>query len=511
MGLLDSYPLSRDDLKEMRRGSLGGALPAGEEKDRQEGKSLRVAFVHPDLGLGGAERLVVDAAVELACNHNCEVEVFTAHHDEDRCFEETRQKTGRPLFKVTTKGEWFPRTLGGRFVALCAMVRCLIVAAHVASLSLVGKRYEGFRGAGSRGFDVVILDQVSVAVLPFVLTNFLIRLSYPRDAKRRGIRVVFYCHYPDLLLCQRSKRDERFAFVLWLKRLYRYPLDWLEEWTTGMAHAVLVNSNFTKEVFFATFRGLARRNLKVRVLYPAVATLAEDIPLGDSEMNPKDDLNPKAVAGGDLTAKTFLSINRFERKKDIGLAILALKETHEHLRSKAREPDPKGGQDDQEGIAGPKLPLPKLVIAGGYDARLPENVAYMGELRDLCRDLGLLPDYVSFFPSFTEDERTRLLEECACVVYTPQREHFGIVPLEAMAAGRPVVACNSGGPLETVLDGKTGFICEPTPGAFAAAMASICDMDEARAARMRRDAVDHIRRKFSRESFGRTLHTICTR
>ena len=33
-----------------------------------KGQNLRIAFCHPDLGLGGAERLVVDAACEL-CNH----------------------------------------------------------------------------------------------------------------------------------------------------------------------------------------------------------------------------------------------------------------------------------------------------------------------------------------------------------------------------------------------------------------------------------------------------------
>ena len=101
MGLLDSYPLSRDALKEMRRGSLGGALPAGEERDRQEGKSLRVAFVHPDLGLGGAERLVVDAAVELACNHNCEVEVFTAHLESKMSTAAALSICERPLYAIS--------------------------------------------------------------------------------------------------------------------------------------------------------------------------------------------------------------------------------------------------------------------------------------------------------------------------------------------------------------------------------------------------------------------------
>jgi len=49
-------------------------------------------------------------------------------------------------------------------------------------------------------------------------------------------RIVFYCHFPDLLLTQRTSK---------LKQLYRWPLDWLEEVTTGMADKVLVNSNFT--------------------------------------------------------------------------------------------------------------------------------------------------------------------------------------------------------------------------------------------------------------------------
>ena len=50
------------------------------------------------------------------------------------------------------------------------------------------------------------------------------------------------------------------------------------------------------------------------------------------------------------------------------------------------------------------------------------------------------------------------------MLYTPPREHFGIVPLEAMLAKTPVLAINFGGPLETVvnyngnnLDEATGY------------------------------------------------------
>lgn len=54
-----------------------------------------------------------------------------------------------------------------------------------------------------------------------------------------------------------------------------------------------------------------------------------------------------------------------------------------------------------------------------------------------------------------------LLKSAKLLVYTPSNEHFGIVPLEAMLVGVPVLAANTGGPLETVVDGKTGWHCPP--------------------------------------------------
>lgn len=55
----------------------------------QNRPSLRVAFIHPDLGIGGAEKLVVDAAVGLErLGHDCEI--ITSYHDPNHCFEPTR-------------------------------------------------------------------------------------------------------------------------------------------------------------------------------------------------------------------------------------------------------------------------------------------------------------------------------------------------------------------------------------------------------------------------------------
>lgn len=101
-------------------------------------------------------------------------------------------------------------------------------------------------------------------------------------------------------------------------------------------------------------------------------------------------------------------------------------------------------------------------------------------------------------------QRTLLLAACRAVVYTPQHEHFGIVPLEAMASSRPVIAVNSGGPTESVVSGSTGYLCEPTPAAFADAYEQL--LDSRRAATMGATARQHVVDKFSRASFGASLN-----
>ncbi len=66
------------------------------------GGTRTIAFIHPDLGIGGAERLVVDAAVGLqTLGHT--VFIYTSHHDPKHCFEETRNG----LLKVKVKNSTY--------------------------------------------------------------------------------------------------------------------------------------------------------------------------------------------------------------------------------------------------------------------------------------------------------------------------------------------------------------------------------------------------------------------
>lgn len=108
----------------------------------------------------------------------------------------------------------------------------------------------------------------------------------------------------------------------------------------------------------------------------------------------------------------------------------------------------------------------RLVIAGMVDAK---SRPYLENLRDLTSG----HDDVEFVLNPRDDDLFDLYDRCLAVLFTPPNEDWGIVPLEAMAFGKPVVAVNRGGPAESVLHGQTGFLCPPTPDEFAAAMESL--------------------------------------
>ncbi len=71
-------------------------------------------------------------------------------------------------------------------------------------------------------------------------------------------------------------------------------------------------------------------------------------------------------------------------------------------------------------------------------------------------------DNIEFEGRVSEEKKAELYKNC-CAFINPQEEDFGIVVVEAMACGRPVIAYASGGALETVIAGKTGeFFNEQT-------------------------------------------------
>ena len=74
-----------------------------------------------------------------------------------------------------------------------------------------------------------------------------------------------------------------------------------------------------------------------------------------------------------------------------------------------------------------------------------------------------------------------------------------------MAAYKPVIACNSGGPTETVKHEVTGFLCDPTPQGFSLAMGKFIQ-DPDLAQRMGECARQHVVESFSNKVFGQYLN-----
>ena len=73
---------------------------------------------------------------------------------------------------------------------------------------------------------------------------------------------------------------------------------------------------------------------------------------------------------------------------------------------------------------------------------------------------------IEFLGQLTDRELLGYYQRCQAVIF-PQEEDFGLVPLEAQACGRPVIAFRGGGVLETVIERKTGlFFTSQTPGAL---------------------------------------------
>jgi glycosyltransferase involved in cell wall biosynthesis len=83
-----------------------------------------------------------------------------------------------------------------------------------------------------------------------------------------------------------------------------------------------------------------------------------------------------------------------------------------------------------------------------------ERLVIAGDGPDMARLRALAGPTVSFTGWVSDDEIRELYGRCAAVLF-PGEEDFGIVPLEAMASGKPVVAFARGGALETVLEGPS--------------------------------------------------------
>jgi glycosyltransferase involved in cell wall biosynthesis len=154
-------------------------------------------------------------------------------------------------------------------------------------------------------------------------------------------------------------------------------------------------------------------------------------------------------------------------------------------------------------LAGGRLvPYKRLDLAVRAFAVLGLPLKIFGEGRDRAALEALGASNIEFLGHVSEQRRRELFARCQAFIF-PGEEDFGITPLEAMAAGRPVIAYAAGGALDSIAEGLTGrFFHQQSAAALAAAVAA------ARGDRYDPDAIRRHAEGFGRDVFLQRMRAI---
>jgi len=224
-------------------------------------------------------------------------------------------------------------------------------------------------------------------------------------ARNKNKPMIWYCHTPnreayDLYEWRQSRRSfsQRVAFSF-LVNVFKF----VEKRTVPKIEHIFANSKLTKQ------RIKKYLNREAEVLYPGV-----------------DYKNFYFKEYGDF----FFYPSRIAPEKRIELAIEAFKDFEKYNKEL------------------------KLVIAGSLAYERKEHIEYFKFLK---RTIGN-DERIELFTNISEKEMKDFYASCYSVVFTTMNEDFGLVPLEANASYKPIIAINEGGPRETIKNNFNGFL-----------------------------------------------------
>ena len=205
---------------------------------------------------------------------------------------------------------------------------------------------------------------------------------------------------------------------------YPSTYSWAARWGCGLSDGIVCCSSNLRSYLVRDLRDVERD--RPTVIYSGI-----DVPS-----------NPTAARSKDQEPFVLLSA-RLVEKKGVSVAIEAMKLLHE------------------------SRPDAKLVIAGTGPL---DDV-----LRKLARSLGVA-DRIEFAGSIPHNVLADMLRQALFVIVPSHWEAFGMVALEAMAAGKAVVGSRNGGMAEIIVNGHTGLLVPPgEPEALAAAMSTLIE------------------------------------
>jgi glycosyltransferase involved in cell wall biosynthesis len=130
--------------------------------------------------------------------------------------------------------------------------------------------------------------------------------------------------------------------------------------------------------------------------------------------------------------------------------------------------EPVADQDDYYLIVSRLIPYKRIDLAVRAFNQLNLPLVIAGDGRDREALEALAGPSITFLGYAPDEDLPDLYARCKATIL-PGVEDFAITPLQAQAAGRPVIAYRAGGALDTVIPGQTGiFFSEMTPDALAA-------------------------------------------
>jgi len=217
--------------------------------------------------------------------------------------------------------------------------------------------------------------------------------------------MINYCHSPPRWLndLQRYRLAELPGPVRTGAKLYMTLMDVFDARSTDRVDAFIANSEVIRE----RIRRYYRRD--ATVIYPPI--------------------NTSTIQSGRSNGDFYLMMGRVVESKRPMTAVQAFDGIDETLRI--------AGGSDNEPILGTSTY--DEVVAAAAEATGVDTLGYV-----------------------SSERKRELLSTAKAVVYIPIREDFGMVPIEALAAGTPVIAANEGFPAIAIEDGKTGVVVEPT-------------------------------------------------
>lgn len=143
-----------------------------------------------------------------------------------------------------------------------------------------------------------------------------------------------------------------------------------------------------------------------------------------------------------------------------------------------------------------------LAIKVCTNLKLKLKVVGLGRERENLEQIS--GETVEFLGGVSDSELMRLYSDCRALIFPSSQEDFGIVPVEAMAAGKPVIALREGGVIETVIDGKTGILVDDLSVlAFEKAVKKFIEMEKKE--KWNSTAIRKHAQKFSKGRFKREI------